>query len=174
MRRVTVVLPLAAAVVALAGCSSSDDSADAVQSSASATTSISTSAVASAPTATATAEDGAVEPAPTQTATQVVPPATATVQPTAADVDCSLATPPALLTAVEATEISSRMVDPIAFTDIRCAGPFAVGRSAPPDTQGADVLFRRDGGRWVALDLGSAIDYARWGATPDQVSRLVR
>ncbi|GAA1888499.1 hypothetical protein [Williamsia serinedens] len=175
MRRVTVVLPLAAAVVALAGCSSSDDSADAVQSSASATTSISTSAVASAPTATATAEEDPGEPTETGTATQVVPPAAATTTVTAApadDVDCSLATPSALLTAVQATEIYGRMAKPVAFGDIRCAGPFATGRSAPPGTQAARVLFRYEGGDWVALDLGSAIDYQRWGATPDQASRL--
>lgn len=181
MRRVTAVLPLAAAVLALAGCSSPDDSAEVAQSSTSATTSASTSA-ASTSTVIAeenTAEENAGEPAPTETATQGAPPATATATFTAAptpaaDVDCSLATLQALLDAVQPTEIYSRMAKPVAFTNIRCAGPFAVGRSAAPDTQGADVHFRYENGRWVALDLGSAIDYARWGASPDEVSRLIR
>ena len=181
MRRVTAVLPLAAAVLALAGCSSSDDTTDVARSSASATASTSTSA---APASTAAPGQNAVdenagEPVPTESATQGAPPATVTATSTAAptpaaDVDCSLATPQALLDAVRPTEISTRMAAPVAFTDIRCAGPFAVGRSAPPDTQGADVLFRYENGRWVALDLGSAIDYARWGASPDEVSRLIR
>ena len=182
MRRVTAVLPLAAAALALAGCSSPDDSADVAQSSAPATTSASAAA---APTSTAIAEentaDAATEERDRQPLTEVVPPATATATVTAAptptpaaEVDCSLATPQALLDAVRPTEIYTRMAEPVAFTNIRCAGPFAVGRSAPPDTQGADVLFRHENGRWVALDLGSAIDYARWGATPDEVSRLIR
>lgn len=64
------------------------------------------------------------------------------------------------------------MAKPVAFENIRCAGPFATGRSAPPDTQAARVLFRYEGGGWVALDLGSAVDYQRWGATPEQASRL--
>ena len=181
MRRVTAVLPLAAAVLALAGCSSSDDAADVARISASATTSTSTSV---APTSTATVDENASDgnagdQAQTETETQELPAATATATATAepapaADVDCSLATPQALLAAVQPTEIYTRMAEPVAFTNIRCAGPFAVGRSAPPETQGADVLFRHENGRWVALDLGSAIDYARWGATPDEVSRLIR
>ncbi|MFD0924319.1 hypothetical protein [Williamsia deligens] len=107
-----------------------------------------------------------------------MPPATATATVTeeqsapAADVDCALATPAALLEAVQPTEIYGRMAKPVSFSDIRCAGPFATGRSAPPETQPARVLFRYDGGRWVALDLGSAIDYQRWGATQDEASRL--
>jgi hypothetical protein len=131
----------------------------------------------SAPTATATADENAQEPAQTETATQETPPATATATVTAqpapaADVDCSLATPSALLTAVQATEIYGRMAKPVAFENIRCAGPFVTGRSAPPDAQAARVLFRYEGGGWVALDLGSAVDYQRWGATPEQASRL--
>ncbi|MEH3157084.1 MAG: hypothetical protein PGN29_17790 [Gordonia paraffinivorans] len=177
MRRVTAVLPLAAAVLALAGCSSSDDTTDAAQSSASATTSTRTSVTASsAPTATAADEPTADDP-DRQPLTPVVPPVTATATLTAepapaGDVDCSLATPQALLQAVHPTEIYSRMAKPVAFEAIRCAGPFATGRSAPPETQTARVLFRYEGGRWVALDLGSAIDYQRWGATPEQASRL--
>jgi hypothetical protein len=123
------------------------------------------------------ADENAGEPAQTQTATQDAPPATATATRTAApapasDVDCSLATPQALLAAVQPTEIYSRMAKPVAFEAIRCAGPFATGRSAPPESQAARVLFRYEGGSWVALDLGSAIDYQRWGATPEQASRL--
>ncbi|MEH3155510.1 MAG: hypothetical protein PGN29_09225 [Gordonia paraffinivorans] len=173
MRRVAALVPLAAAVLALAACSSSDDSAAVAESSSSTTTPV----ISSAPTSTEpTTEAPTDEPVPQ---TQVDPSAEATATFTAApapadDVDCSLATPEALLQAVRPTEIYTRMVTPVEFIDIRCAGAFAVGRSAPPDTQGADVLFRRENGRWVALDLGSAIDYARWGASPDEVSRLIR
>lgn len=177
MRRATAVLPLAAVVLALAGCSSSDD-ADVAQSSASATVSSSTAAPSSEPTSTAAADENAVESTQTETATRELPPATATATvtaapaPAAADVDCSLATPTALLEAVQPTEIYTRMAKPVAFEAIRCAGPFATGRSAPPDTQAARVLFRYEDGRWVPLDLGSAIDFQRWGATPEQASRL--
>ena len=160
-------LTLAAGLATLTACGSDTD--DAV-------TAISSAPTVSTVTVTAPASSTS-EPAP-----EVTDEIEATEQETeqeteAADTGsvgsdaCAAATDAALHAAVRASAKFSGAENQGAYRRIQCSAPFAIATTVG-NPQSSGILFRRDGARWVVLDVGSAMQCAQYGVTAAQVPAL--
>ncbi|WP_062391977.1 hypothetical protein [Gordonia phthalatica] len=142
------------------------------------------------PPATATPST-VTQPAPTEQTTAATPAPQAettdqqvpTVEPTTpaattpAAVPCDSASAGAFATIAAESSVGSRLVKPVVFDRLQCAGTSAVGHTAPDGVhQPTGVLFRYSpgsaGGQWIAVEVGSAIDCGRFGAAPEDAAKL--
>jgi hypothetical protein len=78
---------------------------------------------------------------------------------------CAAATGELLLAALRSSpDFYRRVAHPTGLGGIQCSPPFALGFTQGT-VQGSGVLFRREGSRWTVLDVGSAMDCAKYGVT---------
>ncbi|MBM7369078.1 hypothetical protein [Gordonia hydrophobica] len=115
------------------------------------------------------------QPAATQTPQATTPAPEVTTQPTV--VPCDSASAGSFASIAANSSIAYQLVTPVVFDSVQCSGTSARARTQPDGVhQPTGVLFRyspgTDGGQWIAVAVGSAIDCVDYGSTPADAANL--
>lgn len=180
---------LAIVGLTLTACAGSGDTTDAGT-----TTTTTTTPSGSGTAAAGTAAEAADEAEAGSVAADTTAPAdaggdTATAQPEATDTGETAAAPPAdgagstscpsseeLRQAAVGTSVGDRANQPISFGPPSCADGWAIAYTPAeidPQVQRSSILFREEGGAWVPVDIGSALNCTGAnGVPPDAAAQL--